>query len=147
NPSGVAVLYLHNTTAVPGMFIQSVLLPVRFEDFDAGLVDNLVDGFLQGANQANMILSVSQDIDLSFHVDRFATRFRSPDIPDNMNVLGQPAVHYELNATQTQLVRLASNNSLPTYLETTLPVAQMVPGSPMQAAPMQTQAAKSVLFD
>lgn len=148
NPAAVAALFLHgNATAVPGMFIQSVILPVRFEDFDAGMVDNLVDNYLQGANQANMILTLGYNIDLSIHVERFATRFRSPSVADNLNVLGQPAVHYELNAAQTALQAMAGNVNLPRYLETTLPVARMVPGSPMAAAPTGTQAAKTVLFD
>ena len=40
---------------------------------------------------------------------RFATRFRSPSVADNLNVMGQPAVHYELNATQTALETMAGN--------------------------------------
>ena len=148
NPSGVAALFLHgNAAAVPGMFIQSVVLPVRFDDFDAGVVDTLVDAYLQGPNQAHMILSVSQDIDLSFHVDRFCTRFRAQNIPDNLNVMGQAAVHYELNAAQTQIQPMAATANLPRFLETTLPVARMVPGSVMPVAPTGTQVAKSVLFD
>jgi hypothetical protein len=129
------------------MFIQSVILPVRFEDFDAGLVDNLVDNYVQGANQAHAILTLGYDIDLSIHVERFATRFRSPSVADNLNVLGQPAAHYELNAAQTALQAMAGNVNLPRYLEAILPVARMVPGSPMAAAPTGTQAAKTVLFN
>ena len=49
NPSGVAALFLHNATEIPGMFIQSVIVPVRFEDFDSGRIDTLVDLYLQGA--------------------------------------------------------------------------------------------------
>ncbi len=77
SPSAVAALFLHGT-GVAGLFIQSVILPMRFEDFDAGLVDNLADGYLQGMNQVHMILSLGQDIDLGLHVERFATRLRSP---------------------------------------------------------------------
>ncbi len=40
--------------------------------------------------QVDMILSLGQDIDLGLHVERFATRFRSPLLADNLNVLGQP---------------------------------------------------------
>jgi pyrrolidone-carboxylate peptidase len=147
NPAGVAALFLHGSTALPGMVIQSVILPVRFEDFDAGILDMLVDNYLQGPNQANMILSLGLHFDLSFHVTRFATRFRSPSVADNVNVMGQPAVHYELNATQTALGTMAGNVNLPRFLETTLPVSLIVPGSVMTAPPDGTQVAKSVLFD
>jgi hypothetical protein len=86
-------------------------------------------------------------MDLAYHVTRFATRFRSPSVADNLNVMGQPAVHYELNATQTALGTMAGNVNLPRFLETTLPVPLMVPGSGMDPAPDGTQVAKSVLFD
>ena len=147
NPSAVAALFLHGNAVIPGMVIQSVILPVRFEDFDAGLVDRLVDGYLQGPGRADMILSLAFDVDLSMHVGRFATRFRSPSIADNLNVVGAPAVHYELNATQTALQTMAGNANLPRFLETTLPVALMVPGKTMAVAPSGLQVAKTVLFN
>ncbi len=147
NPAGVAALCLHGSTAVPGMVIQSVILPVRFADFDAGIVDMLVDNYLQGPNQVNLILSLGQHLDLAYHVTRFATRYRSPSVADNLNVLGQPAVHYELNATQTTLGAMAGDANLPRFLETTLPVSLMVPGSVMAVSPDGTQVAKSVQFD
>jgi hypothetical protein len=94
-----------------------------------------------------MILSLGTDIDLSLHVGRFATRFRSPSTADNLNVVGQPAVHYELNAAQSALQTVAGTATLPRYVETNLPVALMVPGSTMAVAPAGTQAAKTVLFN
>ena len=148
NPSGVAALYLHaNPSAVANMFIQSVILPVRFEDFDQGILDKLVDAYLQGGNRPDMILSISQDTDLFFHVDRFATRFRTAGIPDNMNVMNKAAIHYELNAAQNGLDPLATNANLPRFLETTLPVARLVPGSVMSAAAHGTEVVKTVRFD
>jgi hypothetical protein len=147
SPSALAALYLHANAVIANMFIQCVILPVRFDDFDAGLVDTLIDAYLQGPNQAQMILSLSQGIDLNFHVDRFATRVRALNIADNTNVMGQPAFHYELNAAQTQLVRLAGDATLPRFLETTLPVANMVPGSLMSEPASGARVAKSVLFN
>jgi pyrrolidone-carboxylate peptidase len=151
SPSALAALLLHNNPlAVQDMFFQAVILPCRYEDFDRGLVDRLVDGFLHGANQVHLILSLGQDIDLGIHVDRFATRFRSPVLADNLNVTGQPAVHYELDPSQT-LQPMAGDPRqsaiLPRFLETTLPVAAMVPGSRMAVDPTGTQAAKTVTFD
>jgi hypothetical protein len=147
NPSGVAALFLHNATEIPGMFIQSVIIPVRFEDFDAGRIDNLIDPFLHGAGAVDMIMTVSQDVDLRFHVDRFCTRYRTRTTPDNLGVSGKLAVHYELNAAQTALTRLAANTNLPRFLETTLPASVMVPGSVMPVAAAGRQVVKTVIFD
>jgi pyrrolidone-carboxylate peptidase len=147
NPSGVAALFFHNATEIPGMFIQSVILPVRFEDFDSGMIDKLVDPYLTGAGAVDMILSIGQDTDLRFHVDRFGTRFRSATTPDNMGISGKLAVHFELEATHTSLIRLASNINLPHFLETTLPASLMVPGNVMTVAATGKQIVKTVIFD
>jgi pyrrolidone-carboxylate peptidase len=147
NPSGVAALFLHNATEIAGMFIQSVIVPVRFEDFDSGRIDNLVDSHLQGAGSVDMILSVSQDIDLRFHVDRFGTRYRTPAVPDNLGVSGKAPVHYEFSATQPSLIRLASNANLPRFLETTLPASIIAPGNAVPVAATGTQIVKTVIFD
>jgi hypothetical protein len=60
-----------------------VILPVRFEDFDAGIVDRLVDNYLQGAGRADMILSLGQDIDLSMHVSGGVTETATVNVTVN----------------------------------------------------------------
>lgn len=89
NPSGAAALTLNGKTIfnndTPVAFIQSVVFPVRFRDFDMnggeGVVEELFKRFIKPpdpnvANPVFMIMTLSQGGFYEFWVDRFPSRTR-----------------------------------------------------------------------
>ncbi|HEV3457789.1 MAG TPA: DUF4157 domain-containing protein [Thermoanaerobaculia bacterium] len=88
NPSGAAVLALDGTT-VPGGGgeIHGVIFPVRFADFDAGMVESLFGPFLSGPNAVHMIMTISQGTGALFEVEQYAGRRRSTPAADNLGRL------------------------------------------------------------
>ncbi|HYR28257.1 MAG TPA: hypothetical protein VEU30_07300, partial [Thermoanaerobaculia bacterium] len=115
NPSAAVALALHGAT-INGMtknaFVQSAILPLRYRDFDAGRIEELVMPRLSGAGKVDMILTISQNADEPFYVlERFASRLRG-GFYDNERVIKKPQA-------------LAAGNE---FYETTLPAGNMVPG-------------------
>lgn len=107
NPSGTVALALHGTTIgdfsggtasrppctplgasdgnVP-LTVQTAVLPVRFADFDAGIVESLLAEHREGGN-LRMVVTVSMGRD-AFDLERFPGRRRSSPNPDNERRLG-----------------------------------------------------------
>ena len=84
NPSGVAALALENTM-IKGARIRTAILPVRFEDFDAGIVEDLLtQPFASGVALA-LTISMGRD---QFDLERFPGRRRSAESLDNCDMTG-----------------------------------------------------------
>ena len=84
NPSGLAALALDNTV-VDGARVRAAILPVRFADFDGGIVEELLEPlFAEGLTLA-MTISMGRD---QFDLERFPGRRRSAETPDNGDVFG-----------------------------------------------------------
>lgn len=85
NPSGVAALKLHGAT-IGASKIQSIILPVRYRDFEDGLIAGDGKGIIEekieqyltpGPKQAGMIVVLAENGSRSFFdVERFAARGR-----------------------------------------------------------------------
>ena len=87
NPSGIVALNLDGQTLTYGQAsaeIQTVIFPVRFEDFDAGEVEQLIEPLLK-TRQVDMIVTVSMGR-TDFDLEHFPGRRRSSDSPDNLNI-------------------------------------------------------------
>ncbi|NTW69466.1 MAG: DUF4157 domain-containing protein [Chlorobiaceae bacterium] len=87
NPSGAAVLALDGKTVSGNgclsAFVQGVIFPVRYRDFDQGVIENLFGPFLNGTTPVSMIMTVSQG-GSAFHIEQSAGRRRSTDsLADN----------------------------------------------------------------
>ncbi len=87
NPSGAAVLALDgrrvSNQSIDGV-LQGVIFPVRYADFDAGVVENVFRSFLSGPNAVDMIMTISMGARGSgFEVEEFAGRSRQAGIEDN----------------------------------------------------------------
>lgn len=87
NPSGVTSLAFDNlhieykgTTAE----IETLIVPVRFADFDQGMIETLLTPFLK-SNSVDMILTVSMGRE-DFDLERFPGLRRSVTAPDNLNI-------------------------------------------------------------
>ena len=93
NPSAASVLKLDGTT-VGGAQVQSVVFPVRYNDFDAGIVEDVYTRHVApGGQQADLITTVSQGLgrfDLEFYNGRRRASYASgvPALDDNRGELG-----------------------------------------------------------
>ncbi|WP_076414261.1 hypothetical protein [Shewanella sp. UCD-KL12] len=88
NPSGLAALALDGYQfSVNGKKaqVQTVMIPVRFADFEQGIIESLLTPFYR-ENSLDMIFTVSMGRD-DFDLERFPGRNRSAAAPDNLNVL------------------------------------------------------------
>nr|WP_231926632.1 hypothetical protein [Shewanella benthica] len=88
NPSGLAALALDGYQfSVNGKQaqIQTVMIPVRFADFDQGMIESLLTPYYR-ENSLDMIITVSMGRD-DFDLERFPGRNRSAAAADNLNVL------------------------------------------------------------
>ena len=116
NPSGVVALALdhlrlawENGTAE----IRSLIMPVRFSDFDGGLVESLIEPLL---DQIDLLMTVSmgrEEIDL----ERFPGLRRSSGKPDNARVFCGGTI-------DSPLIPLRLSG--PEFLEFSLPVAAIL---------------------
>ncbi|MFE2412152.1 pyroglutamyl peptidase [Kitasatospora sp. NPDC059408] len=94
NPSGSAALQLdgRQVTLTDGnrAEIRTVVLPVRYADFDQGVVDRAFAPRLgTGPRAADLITTVSQGYPGLFTLEAWAGRARSADpYPDNLDALG-----------------------------------------------------------
>jgi pyrrolidone-carboxylate peptidase len=88
NPSGVgAIAFDDLVISADGISaeIETLILPVRFKDFDEGIVEELLKPYYRNG-AVDMIITVSMGRN-SFDLERFPALRRSANVPDNMNVL------------------------------------------------------------
>lgn len=128
NPAGASALHLHgktasNATNSKSAYIQTAVFPVRYGDFNNGIVERFIQPFLDGTTPVDMIITGSQDIDVFFNIDRFASKYRDPTLTDNLNRLGGKAKFYTIRNNK---VKRAGTIFLPQFYETTLPFADMI---------------------
>ena len=97
NPSGAAALALDGARLSNGAVtaeVQSVVFPVRFADFDAGIVERVVRPLLGADEQVDMVMTISMGGSDDFEVEEYAGRRRRGGIPGNAGVVpraGEPA--------------------------------------------------------
>jgi len=118
NPSGVAALLLDglimDTSGIRAE-IQTVLIPVRFADFDSGRIEDLF-GPLIVDNKIDVLITLSMGRN-DFDLERFPGRRRSAEVPGNQ--------YERTGATlENPLVPMLGNKDLPgpEYVEFSLPV-------------------------
>lgn len=121
NPSGLIALALDGVKfTVDGKKaqIETVMIPVRFADFDQGLIESLLTPIYRD-NSVDMIFTVSMGRD-DFDIERFPGRNRSAAAPDNLNVLTGAN-------KQAPLAPMFEEKSLngPEFVEFSLPVKAM----------------------
>jgi hypothetical protein len=126
NPSGLAALSLDGrtlSTRKGPARIEAALFPVRFEDFDAGMVEDFIEPHLTQGVDLVVTISMGRD---GFDLERYPGRRRSATGPDNLNVLTGAG-------PEKPLVPRHRDGFLegPEFLEFTLPADAMteVPGA------------------
>ena len=121
NPSGLVALALDGYRfSVNGKQaqIETVMVPVRFSDFDNGIIESLLTPIYRD-NTVDMIFTVSMGGD-DFDLERFPGRNRSAEAPDNRNSLtGASATH--------PIAPMLNNKTLngPEFVEFSLPAKAM----------------------
>lgn len=98
NPSGVAALKLHGAT-IGGSRIQSIILPVRYRDFEDGLtagdskgiIEEKIEQYLTGTKRADVIVVLAENGSRRFFdVERFAARGRGKQGDNENQLMLQP---------------------------------------------------------
>ncbi|MFC4159337.1 hypothetical protein [Chitinimonas lacunae] len=86
NPSGVAALWFDGRVIEAGGItaqIETAVFPVRYADFDAGVLENWLRPWLPNVD---MVLTVSMGR-RDFDLERYPGRRRSAEFPDNVNAM------------------------------------------------------------
>jgi len=121
NPSGVTALLMdgqvikfNGITAE----INTVMIPVRYQDFDQGMVESLLAPYY-ALNNVDMIVTVSMGRE-EFDLERFPGKRRSVTAPDNLNILSG-------GSKTSPIISKLYNRPLPgnEFVEFSLPVAAM----------------------
>ncbi|TGE79985.1 hypothetical protein C7Y70_14930 [Pseudoalteromonas sp. KS88] len=121
NPSGVAALLLDGQVIkYKGVTaeINTVMVPVRYTDFDQGIIEQLLAPYY-ALNNVDMVVTVSMG-GKDFDLERFPGKRRSVTAPDNANIV------YGGTATDPKISSL-NDRPLPgnEFVEFSLPVKQM----------------------
>ena len=87
NPSGAAALALDDLLVSfneEDAEIETVIFPVRFADFDQGMIEEVLSPYLK-AHKIDMLITISMGRK-NFDLERFPALRRSATAPDNLNV-------------------------------------------------------------
>lgn len=92
NPSGCVCLSMHKLQTLNNIgYIQGLIVPVRFRDFDSSLTDiggsgeGIIENYIRPyLSQVDMVVTISQSGPGDYHIDKYATVTRG-DVPDNLN--------------------------------------------------------------
>lgn len=116
NPSGVAALALHGTR-IGGAPVCAAILPVRFADFDRGVVEALLTPCFRADAQVPLLLAVTISMGRDhFDLERFPGRRRSATAVDNQGAQG---------GGTPDAPRVPPGLAGPEFLEFCLPAAAM----------------------
>ncbi|MCY3884476.1 MAG: hypothetical protein OXG24_06105 [Gammaproteobacteria bacterium] len=109
NPSAVVALTLAHETIL-GHPLVVLIFPVRYDDFDAGIVEETFEPIFCTSNRLVLTISMGRN---RFDLERFPGRRRSSKAPDNKNRIGL------VNG------KPAPSTDGPEFLEFTLPALSM----------------------
>ena len=125
NPSGVVALSLDDlVVSLEGQTaeIEVLIVPVRFADFDQGMIEELLSPYI-AEKSVDMVITVSMGRE-NFDLERYPALRRSANAPDNLNVL--------TGATKSNpLVPKLNHAELrgPEFVEFSLPISSMLKGA------------------
>jgi pyrrolidone-carboxylate peptidase len=128
NPSGMAVLALHDQTLINGplsAYIQVAIFPVRYIDFDNRVVENLVEPFLQN-NSVDMIMTLSLNGSAYyFDLERYAGKKRGGGA-DNEYIGNHAPYGFTMPINLKPFKQIQKIEGGNEFYETTLPVSKIV---------------------
>lgn len=133
NPSGASVLLLDNEI-VNGAEVEVVIFPVRYEDFNDRVVEQVFDPHLRaGTQKATIITTVSQGGSDKFELEFYNGRRRAaPDLsgplPDNRNKPPTVGILFPDGTGTYQSPVTPPVDGGAEFVQTTLPVGSMLVG-------------------
>jgi pyrrolidone-carboxylate peptidase len=121
NPSGIAALKFDGQVITyKGITaeINTVMIPVRYKDFDEGIIESLLAPYY-ALNNVDMIVTVSMGR-TNFDLEHFPGKRRSVTAPDNLNVLSG-------GTKEKPIISKLHNKPLPgeEFVLISLPIEQM----------------------
>lgn len=121
NPSGIAVLKFDGQVITyKGITaeINTVMIPVRYKDFDEGIIESLLAPYY-ALNNVDMVVTVSMGRK-NFDLEHFPGKRRSVTAPDNLNVLSG-------GTKEKPIIPMLHNKPLPgkEFVLISLPIEQM----------------------
>ena len=121
NPSGVAALALDDLFLGNEEYsaeIETLMIPVRFADFDQGMIETMLKPYIQ-SHKVDMVITISMGRS-DFDLERFPALRRSAKVPDNLNV-------YTGADSNNPLVPLLRGEKLngPEFVEFSFPAKKM----------------------
>jgi len=121
NPSGIAALQLDGQVITYNGItaeINTVMIPVRYKDFDEGIIESLLAPYY-ALNNVDMIITVSMGRK-EFDLERFPGKRRSVTAPDNLNILSG-------GTKEAPIISKLHNKPLPgeEFVLFSLPIKQM----------------------
>lgn len=124
NPSGVVALSLDDVVldiAGKTAEVEVLIVPVRFADFDQGMIEELLTPYMVDKS-VDMVITVSMGRD-NFDLERYPALRRSSKAPDNVNVFTGADI-------DNPLVPKLNNDDLdgPEFVEFSLPIEAMQNG-------------------
>ncbi|MEY4514388.1 MAG: hypothetical protein RLZZ450_6510 [Pseudomonadota bacterium] len=129
NPSGAAALALDGQHIECGgrrAQVRAVIFPVRFRDFDRGLVETTFRPFLtprlDGTAAVDLLMTISQNNTPGYDIERWAGRRRTLEARDNK---GDYGAHTTTRGT-SQIVPLGPTAGEREFEQTSLPVLAML---------------------
>ena len=122
NPSGVVAMALDGSLITYNGLnaeIETLIVPVRFEDFDKGMIEELLTPYLKNKS-IDMVITVSMGRD-DFDLERFPGRRRSAKAPGNLNI-------FTGATAENPLVPRLNKRELdgPEFIEFSLPASLMI---------------------
>jgi len=124
NPSGCCALSLSDTATANGLgFIQTLIAPVRYRDFDGsnnatqGSGEGIIEQYIQPwISEVDMIITISQSLPGDYNIDKYSTSRRG-GLNDNLNYVRPDNSH---------CIPMEDNDALE-WIGTTLPDSFIVP--------------------
>ncbi|ELY2018231.1 hypothetical protein SL053_002149 [Flavobacterium psychrophilum] len=110
NPSGINALHFHGKT-IGNAYIQCAIVPVRYEDFDDGIIENIVQ---KNINQFDIMMTCSKN-DANFDIERLGGKNRGGYL-DNMNI------GTDDKSDKDRFKQIPNGNE---FYETTLPIKKI----------------------
>jgi pyrrolidone-carboxylate peptidase len=129
NPSGAAALFLDGASIGEGerrAHVRAVIFPVRFRDFDAGIVETTFRPFLMprpdGTAAIDLLVTISQNNTQGYEIEHWAGRRRTLEASDNV---GQYGAHTTTRGT-SEIIPLGKTAGEREFEQTSLPVSAML---------------------
>lgn len=129
NPSGAAALFLdgqHLVCADRRAEVRAVIFPVRFRDFDRGIVESTFRPWLtprlDDTPRLHLLMTISQNNTPGYDIEHWAGRRRTLEASDN---LGQYGAHDTTRGTG-EIIPLGKTAGEREFEQTSLPVEAML---------------------